>query len=185
MRWPRHAARRRPDKRALPFDWRALGDIRTHSSSLANVRLRAACARCSPSSRPASVRATSCSCPRRESLPAVQLKNPLRHVVQEITIVGDRHHRSRVLGQVAFEPVDALCIQVVGGLVKEKQIGRDNRRRQSAMRRRSPPLRLPTGESAGGRRSASIAISMVRWRSQPWAASIFASRSACSAPTFS
>ena len=56
----------------------------------------------------------------------------------------------------------------------------DSRSRQSATRRRSPPERVPTSASPGGRRSASMAISKVRSSSQAPAASIFDWRSACS-----
>ena len=53
---------------------------------------------------------------------AVQFENPACHIVEEIAIVGDGNHRSGVLLQVLFEPVDRLCVQVVGRLVKQQNI---------------------------------------------------------------
>ena len=61
----------------------------------------------------------------------------------------------------------------------------DSRSRQRATRRRSPPESVATSASPGGRRSASMAISNVRSRSQAPAASILACRSACSASSAS
>ena len=57
------------------------------------------------------------------SLAAVEFKNPLAHVVQEVSVVGYGYHRALVLLQVLFQPVDTFCIEVVGGLVKQEYIG--------------------------------------------------------------
>ena len=54
---------------------------------------------------------------------AVEFENPLRHVVQEVPVVGDRHHGARVLLQVLFQPEHALGVEVVGRLVQQQQIG--------------------------------------------------------------
>jgi hypothetical protein len=39
-------------------------------------------------------------------------------VVEEVPVVGDRHHSAGVLLQVLLQPLDALGIQVVGGLIE-------------------------------------------------------------------
>ncbi|ELP47394.1 30S ribosomal protein S5 [Mycobacterium avium subsp. paratuberculosis S5] len=54
---------------------------------------------------------------------AVEFENPLRDVVQEVAVVGDRQHRARVGRQVLFEPLHAFGVQVVGGLVQQQQVG--------------------------------------------------------------
>ena len=53
----------------------------------------------------------------RDAMTAVQLKNPLCGVIQEVTIVGHAHNSSGELGQKLLKPLNALSIQVVGGLV--------------------------------------------------------------------
>src|SRR5213593_3483000 len=63
--------------------------------------------------------------------------------------------------------------------------GRERRSRQRATRRRSPPEILATSMSPGGTRSASIASSTVRSRSQALAASILSCKRACSSSSFS
>ena len=73
--------------------------------------------------------------------------------------MGDRDDRARVLLEVALEPGDGLGVEVVGRLVEQQQIGFWSSSRQSATRRRSPPESFATSASAGGRRSASMAIS--------------------------
>ena len=60
-----------------------------------------------------------------------------------------------------------------------------SRSRQSATRLTSPPESVVTSASPGGQRSASMAISTVRSRSQPFAASIASCTRACSSSTFS
>ena len=56
------------------------------------------------------------------SLAAVEFKNPLAHVVQEVSVVGYGYHRALVLLQVLFQPIDRLGIQVVGRLVEQQYI---------------------------------------------------------------
>ncbi len=53
----------------------------------------------------------------------VQLKNPAGNVVEEVTVVRYGNHRTLVLLQVLFQPVDGFGIKVVGGLVKKKHVG--------------------------------------------------------------
>ena len=59
----------------------------------------------------------------REAPAAVELEDPLGHVVEEVAVVGDRHHRAGVLLQEPLQPVDRLGVEVVGGLVEEQQVG--------------------------------------------------------------
>ena len=58
-----------------------------------------------------------------DALPAVELEDPLGDVVEEIAVVGDAHDGAGVFLQVAFEPGDALGVEVVGGLVQQEQVG--------------------------------------------------------------
>ncbi len=37
--------------------------------------------------------------------------------------MGDQHHRARILGQVPLQPEHGVCVQVVGGLVQQQQLG--------------------------------------------------------------
>jgi hypothetical protein len=46
-------------------------------------------------------------------------EDPLGHVVEEVPVVGDRQHSTRVLLQVLLQPLDRLRVQVVGGLVEQ------------------------------------------------------------------
>ncbi len=54
---------------------------------------------------------------------AVELEDPLRDVLHEVPVVGDRDDGARVLLQVLLKPQDALRVQVVGGLVEQQQVG--------------------------------------------------------------
>jgi hypothetical protein len=57
-----------------------------------------------------------------DAVSAVELENPLGHVVQEVTVVGDRDHRAGILLQIALEPRDRLGVQMVGGLIEEQHV---------------------------------------------------------------
>src|SRR6266478_4769466 len=59
----------------------------------------------------------------RDAEAAVQLQDPARDVVEEVAVVGDRHHRARVFLEVALEPRHRLGVEVVGGLVEEEHVG--------------------------------------------------------------
>ncbi len=54
---------------------------------------------------------------------AVEFEDPFGDVVQEVPIVGDRQDGAWVLGQVLFQPLHALGVEVVGGLVEQQQVG--------------------------------------------------------------
>ncbi len=75
-------------------------------------------------------------------VPAVDLADPLGHVVQEVAVVRDGEHGALVVVQEVLEPQDRLGVQVVRGLVEQQQVGqlraaactgpRDGARRQRA-----------------------------------------------------
>ena len=54
---------------------------------------------------------------------AVQFQDPLGRVVEEVAVVGDCHHRAREALQEVFQPLHALGVQVVGGLVQQQHVG--------------------------------------------------------------
>ena len=49
----------------------------------------------------------------------VEFQYPSSHVVEEVSVVGDGNDGALVLVEMLFEPVDALCVKVVGWLVKQ------------------------------------------------------------------
>ena len=53
---------------------------------------------------------------------AVNLGDPLCHVVEEVTVVGNRDDGTLVGLQVLLQPEHGLCVQVVGGLVEQQQV---------------------------------------------------------------
>ena len=57
-------------------------------------------------------------------LAAVNLADPLGDVVEEVPVVGDNEDGARIGLEVALEPVHALGIEVVGGLVEQQEVGR-------------------------------------------------------------
>ena len=122
----------------------------------------------------------------RDARAAVELEDPARDVVEEVPIVGDRDDRARVLLQEAARARRPTRRR--GGWSARRAAAcraSASRRRQSATRRRSPPESVATSASPGGQRSASIAISTVRSRSQPLATSMASCTRLCSAKTFS
>ena len=53
----------------------------------------------------------------------VEFQNPLGGVIQEITVVGNGHHGAGEAVQKLLQPLDGLCVQVVGGLVEQQHVG--------------------------------------------------------------
>ena len=43
--------------------------------------------------------------------------------IQEMPIVGNDHHRAVALIQDIFEPLDRMNIEVIGGLIEQKDVG--------------------------------------------------------------
>ena len=110
--------------RALPLLWRARGDIRIHSSSRCEGLL-ARLVGLLLAGQPGLLLLQ----PRRVvALPgdagaAVELEDPAGHVVEEVAVVGDGHHRARVVLQGPLQPGHRLGVEVVGGLVEQQQVG--------------------------------------------------------------
>jgi len=52
----------------------------------------------------------------------VEFENPPGHIVEEIAVMGDKHHRARIIAQVMFQPGDRLRIEMVGRFVEQQQI---------------------------------------------------------------
>ena len=55
-------------------------------------------------------------------LSAVDLTDPFRDVVEEVTVVCDGQDSTLVVGEVLLQPQDGLGVQVVGGLVEQQQV---------------------------------------------------------------
>ena len=53
----------------------------------------------------------------------VQFQNPFCGVVQEVAVVGNRHHGARKAREELLQPIDRLGVQVVGGLVEQEHVG--------------------------------------------------------------
>ena len=77
----------------------------------------------------------------RDAPAAVELEDPLRDVVEEVAIVGDRDDGARVLAEEPLEPLDRLGVEVVRRLVEQEQVGvleqQPARARPGASRRRT------------------------------------------------
>ena len=109
----------------MPFAWRARGG-QAHPFELARERPLAGVGRALLLGRhplqlllePARVVAL-----ERDAAAAIELEDPLRDVVEEVAVVGDRHDRAGVLLQEPLEPVDRLGVEVVGRLVEQQQVG--------------------------------------------------------------
>ena len=84
----------------------------------------------------------------------VELEDPAGHVVEEVAVVGDRHHGARVVLQRALQPGHRLGVEVVGGLVEQEEVGLGE---QEAAQRHPAPLAarerrhvgVPRGQAQG------------------------------------
>ena len=56
----------------------------------------------------------------REVFPAIELEDPAHHIVEEVAVVGDHQHRAGIFLEMAFQPLDALGVEVVGRLVEQQ-----------------------------------------------------------------
>ena len=56
----------------------------------------------------------------REIFPAIELKNPIHHIIKEVAIVGDHQHSARIFLKVRFKPFDAFGVQMVGRFVEQQ-----------------------------------------------------------------
>jgi hypothetical protein len=77
---------------------------------------------------------------------AVQLENPLRHVVQEVPVMGYGEDRAGVALQMSFQPLHRFGVEVVGRLVQQQEI---RLRNQQLAQRDSTPL--TAGQHVHGR----------------------------------
>ena len=59
----------------------------------------------------------------RDAVAAIELQDPLGRVVEEVAVVRDRHHGARKAFEEHFEPLHALGVEVVGGLVEQQHVG--------------------------------------------------------------
>ena len=56
------------------------------------------------------------------ALAAIELEDVLRHVVEEVAIVGDCDHCPGKLGQIPLQPRHAFGVQMVRGLVEQQHV---------------------------------------------------------------
>jgi hypothetical protein len=110
-------------RRALLLAWRALGLLRTHSSSCfiafmwrvsCFFRLQAA-SFCSSQARVVAL--------PRDAVAAVEFEDPLGGVVEEVAVVGDGDHGAGEAQQELFQPFDRFGVEVVGRLVQQQHVG--------------------------------------------------------------
>ena len=67
----------------------------------------------------------------------IDLEDPLRDVVEEVAVVGHSDDRAGILGEVLFEPVDALGVKMVRRFVEEEHVGALE---EQFAQRHAPPL---------------------------------------------
>ncbi len=72
-----------------------------------------------------------------DAVAAIELEDPAGDVVEEVAIVGDRHHGALVVLQEALEPGDRFGVQMVGRLVEQQEVGL---LQQQPAERDPPPL---------------------------------------------
>ena len=53
----------------------------------------------------------------------IQFENPFGRIIEEVAVVRDAHDRARKFAQELFQPLDAFCIEVVGGFVEQEHVG--------------------------------------------------------------
>ena len=53
----------------------------------------------------------------------VELEDPAGDVVEEVAVVGDDQDGARIVAQMAFQPVHAFGVEMVGRLVEQQQLG--------------------------------------------------------------
>src|SRR5690606_15727136 len=59
----------------------------------------------------------------RNAVAAVEFQNPARRVIEEVTVVGNRHYGTAEVVEELFQPVNGFSIQVVGRFVEQQHIG--------------------------------------------------------------
>ena len=168
--------------RALPLLWRARGDMRIQSSSRSSEAWRRAIGLLLGGQagllllEPRRVVALP-----RDAGAAVELEDPAGDVVEEVAVVRDGDDRAGVLLRASAR-ARRPTRRRGGWSARRGAAGRAWRAAAGTARRGGArrPRGSSTSASPGGRRSASMAISKVRSRSQAPAASILVWSSACS-----
>jgi hypothetical protein len=82
----------------------------------------------------------------RDAAAAVEFQDPLGGVVEEVAVMGHRHHRARVARQELLQPLDRFGVEVVGRFVEQQHV----RLLQQQAAQRDAAL-LATGELADDR----------------------------------
>ena len=89
-----------------------------------------------------------------DAVAAVELEDPLGGVVEEVAVVGHRHHGAGEAGEELLQPVHRLGVEVVGRLVEQQHVGL--RQQQAAQRDAAllaagqvGDLRLPRRQAQG------------------------------------
>ncbi len=57
-----------------------------------------------------------------DALPPIQFQDPLRHIVQEVAVVGDGDHGAGIVLEMVLHPGHGLGVQVVGRFVQEQDV---------------------------------------------------------------
>ena len=80
----------------------------------------------------------------------VKLQNPLGHVIQEVTVVRNRHDSARKsFRKRSSQDTDSASKWLVGSS-RSSMSGLDSSKRHNATRRRSPPESMVTSASHAG-----------------------------------
>ena len=54
---------------------------------------------------------------------AIHLHDPAGHLVEHVAVVGDQHQGAAEALQIALQPLDAVGVEVVGGLIQQQHVG--------------------------------------------------------------
>src|SRR5262249_37632005 len=58
----------------------------------------------------------------RNALAAIEFERPLRHLIEEVAIVGDEDDATREVLKVMLQPGDAFGVEVVSGFVEQQHV---------------------------------------------------------------
>ena len=108
--------------RARPFACRARGAMRIHPAARSSVRWRALSAVSSLASRALLLLDHEECCLPTGSRDRGRARESSRHVVEEVTVVGDAT-TCRVVSEEALEPGNRLGVEVVRDRRRQKQVG--------------------------------------------------------------
>ena len=54
---------------------------------------------------------------------AIHLHDPAGHLIEHVAVVGDQHQGAAEALQIALQPLDAVGVEVVGGLIQQQHVG--------------------------------------------------------------